>query len=293
VATWNLAALPMGGMTGTVNLTLDGLSTIRGSSAAFNPPSISTSGASVLTLTTGPGTPAGTYPVTIVGNNGNVTHTITVSVAVPKTSVWLSSTSLSFPGQKVGTTSSPHTVTLTNTGRLPLAISQISAGGVFAETNTCGSLLAAGKTCTISVTFTPKAVGSVAQRLSIKDIDPTSPQVVTMNGTGLAAPDVHISPTSLGFGPHKLGTTTTKTVILNNQGGAALTITSVTISGAKSKDFSQTNNCGASLAAGNTCTVQVTFKPSATGTRAGILSIYDNDSDSNSPQTVGLAGLGN
>jgi len=292
VATWNLATLPMGGMTGAVNLTLDGLSAIPGGTAGLNPASITTSGASVLTLTTSPGTPAGTYPITVVGNSGNVTHTITVSVAVPQTSVRLSTTNISFPRQKVGTTSSPQTVTLTNTSKLPLAISQISAGGVFAETNTCGSIVAAGKTCTISVTFTPHSVGSVSQRMNIQDVDPTSPQVVTLGGTGLAAPDVQVSPTFLGFGGQKVGTTATKTVALNNQGSASLTISSVTISGANGKDFTETNNCGGSLAAGKACTVTVVFKPSATGNRAGVLSIYDNDSDSSSPQSVSLAGLG-
>jgi Right handed beta helix region len=82
VATWNFATVPMGGMTGTVNLSLDGLSAIRGASASFSPNSISTSSGSVLTLHTSGTTPAGTYPLTIIGNSGNVTHTMTVSVTV-------------------------------------------------------------------------------------------------------------------------------------------------------------------------------------------------------------------
>jgi len=292
VATWNLATMPFGGMTGTVNLTVDGVSAIPGASAAFSPSSISTSGASALTLTTTK-TVAGTYPFTIIGHLGSVTRTVTVSVVVPQSSVRLSTTSLSFAGQRVGTTSSPQTITLTNTGRLPLTITGISAGGVFAQTNTCGLLVAAGKSCAIKVTFTPNAVGTAAQRLSIKDIDPTSPQVVTLGGTGLAAPDVQVSPTFLGFSVHKVGTTATKTVTVNNQGSAALSIAKMTLTGADSSDFSETNNCGSSLPAGKSCTVSVTFKPRATGTRTGVLSIYDNDNDSPSPQTVNLNGAGN
>src|SRR5205807_4783371 len=184
----------------------------------------------------------GTYPVTVVGNSGNITHTITLSVTVPKTSVRLSTSSLTFPGQKVGTTSTPQTITLTNTGSLPLTLTKISAAGIFAETNTCGLLVAAGKSCTISVTFIPSSVGAASQRMSIYDLDPTSPQVVTLSGTGLPAPDVELSPTYLGFGMHKVGTTATKTVTLTNQGGAALSITSMTITGANGGDFSQSNN---------------------------------------------------
>jgi hypothetical protein len=293
VATWDLATVPLGGMTGTVNLTLDGTSAIPGASAVFSPASISTSASSVLTLATGLKTPAGTYPVTIIGNSGNVTHTVTVSVTVPRTSVRLSSTSLTFPGQKVGAPSNPQTMTLTNTGSLPLIISKISAGGAFAATNTCGLVVAAGKSCTISVTFTPNSVGIVTQRLSINDVDPTSPQVINLSGTGLAAPDVELSPTFLGFGLHKVGTTTSKTVTLSNQGSAALTITKMSITGTNGSDFSQSNNCGTSLGAAKSCSVDVNFKPHATGTRAGVLSIYDNDSDSKSPQTVTLSGGGN
>jgi hypothetical protein len=293
VATWNLATLPLGGMTGTVNLSLDGISGISGASASLNPPAIGTTGTSVLTVTAGTKTPAGTYPVTIIGSSGSVTHTVTVSVVIPKTSVRLSTTSLTFPAQSVGTTSPPQTITLTNTSALPLVMSGISSNPVFAQTNNCGLAVKAGATCTISVTFTPNSVGSTSQRMNINDGDPTTPQIVSLSGTGLAAPDVQITPTFLGFGLHKVGTSSTKTVTLNNQGSAALAISSMTITGAHYKDFSQTNNCGRSLAAGNTCTVNVSFKPSAAGTRSAILSISDNDNDSKSPQTVSLNGGGN
>jgi hypothetical protein len=293
VATWNLETMPLGGMTGTVNLSLVGISAIRGASASFNPPSVSTSGASLLTFVTSPATPAGTYPVTIVANSGNVTHTVTVSVTVPITSVRLSTTSLTFAGQKVGTTSSPQPITLTNTGSLPLAVSGISSSGVFAQTNTCGLLLLSGKSCTINVSFAPNAVGAATQRMTIKDADPTSPQSVNLSGMGLAAPDAELSPTFLSFGLHKVGTSSTKTLTLNNQGSAALSITSITITGPSSKEFTQTNTCGISLAAGKSCVVNVTFKPSATGSLAAILSIYDNDIDNKSPQSVKLSGGGN
>ncbi len=100
VATWNVGTMPLGGMTGTVKLTLDGISKIPGASASVSPTSISTSGTAALTLTTGLKTPAGTYPLTIIANSGSLTHTITVSVVVPKSSVRLSTTSLTFPAQK-------------------------------------------------------------------------------------------------------------------------------------------------------------------------------------------------
>src|SRR5438046_2862518 len=71
-----------------------------------------------------------------------------------------------------------------------------------------------------------------------------------------------------------------------NGGSAALTISSIGASG----DFAQTNTCGGALAAGGTCSLAVTFTPTAAGERTGAVTIADNAS--NSPQTVGLTGSG-
>ena len=204
----------------------------------------------------------------------------------------MSTSSLSFGSQNDGTTSNPQVVTLTNTGTTSLAISSISAGRDFGVTNTCGSSVAGGASCTISVTFSPSAVGTLTSTLTIKDGDPTSPQLVSLSGTGLAAPDASVSPTTLGFGDHKVGTSTPKTVTLKNKGTGPLTISNMTIAGTNAGDFTESNNCGGSLAAGANCKVTVTFKPAAKGARSATLSIYDNNVDGPSPQTVALSGTG-
>ena len=220
-----------------------------------------------------------------------MTRTVTVSLVVPTTSVWLSTTSLTFPAQSVGTTSSPQQIQLTNTGSLPLAINSISVQIPFSQTNTCGRSVGAGASCTINVTFSPGRVGTLTRSLTIVDADPTSPQVVSLVGTSLAAPHVVIAPTFLGFGLHKVGSSTTKPVALNNQGSAPLVISQMTIRGTNRSDFSYASGCGSSLAAGATCTVKVTFQPSAKGLRKASLTIYDNN-NVNSSQTVVLQGGG-
>jgi hypothetical protein len=92
---------------------------------------------------------------------------------------------------------------------------------------------------------------------------------------------------SLGFGSVPVGgTSSAQAVTIANTGGAAATITGVTVTG----DFTQTNNCGTSLAAGASCTVNVTFRPTATGNRTGTLTV--NSSATNSPTTVALSGTG-
>jgi endoglucanase Acf2 len=109
---------------------------------------------------------------------------------------------------------------------------------------------------------------------------------VNIGGNG-AAPSASLSASSLAFGNQNVGTTSAaKTLTLTNNGPGALTISSVTVTG----DFSQTNNCGASLAANANCAINVTFKPTAAGARTGTLTVSDNAS--NSPQTAALSGTG-
>jgi Abnormal spindle-like microcephaly-assoc'd, ASPM-SPD-2-Hydin len=75
--------------------------------------------------------------------------------------------------QKVGTSSAARTVTLTNAGTAPIALFSIQVGGVnagnFTQTNTCGTSLKAGASCTIQVTFTPTAVGNRLGHVAIQD----------------------------------------------------------------------------------------------------------------------------
>jgi hypothetical protein len=97
-----------------------------------------------------------------------------------------------------------------------------------------------------------------------------------------------LSPPSVTFGATAVhATSAPQTVTLTNGGAAALTLTGITAGG----DFAQTNACGSSLAAGASCTIQVTFTPTAAGARSGALVVADNAAGS--PQSVALAGTGN
>lgn len=114
--------------------------------------------------------------------------------------VALSASSISFGNQNVNTSSSPQTVTLSNTGNAALDNIAISVGGTDASDfsdggTTCGSSLSAGGNCNIAVTFTPTTTGSLTASLSIKDNATDSPQTVSLTGTGVN-PTLTISPTS-------------------------------------------------------------------------------------------------
>jgi hypothetical protein len=223
-----------------------------------------------------------------------------VAGSVP--TVTVSPGALSFSNQNVGTTSSARSITLTNSGTSALTINGFSLTGTnaadFAETNTCPmspNTLGAGAQCTLSVTFTPSATGARSASISVSDSAASSPQNIPLSGAGvIPAPVVALSPTSVDFGNQNMGTTSaTQSVTLTNAGTAALTITGIALAGPNTGDFAETATCPtnpSTLAIGASCTLTISFTPSATGTRSASVSITDNAA--NSPQSITLSGAG-
>jgi len=111
------------------------------------------------------------------------------------------------------------------------------------------------------------------------------------SGTAGVVPTVapaSVSPSQLTFATQSVGTSSgSMTAVLTNNGSVSLTGISIP---AVSDDFSQTNNCGSSLAAGASCTITVTFTPTDIGTRTGQFNI--SNSAKNSPQILYLTGTG-
>jgi phospholipase C len=102
------------------------------------------------------------------------------------TMVDLAPASLTFGPQTVGTTSPSQTFTVTNVGTVNLTFSGIAATGDFAETNNCLGGVTPGSSCTVTVTFTPTQTGARTGGINLSDNDGsiTSPQTVTLTGTG-------------------------------------------------------------------------------------------------------------
>jgi alpha-1,3-glucanase-like protein/F5/8 type C domain-containing protein/pectate lyase-like protein/ASPM-SPD-2-Hydin domain-containing protein len=95
-----------------------------------------------------------------------------------------SPSSLSFGSVAVGSTSSAQTVTVSNPGSTAASVSSVSASGPFSQTNTCGSSIAAGGSCTVSVKFAPTTAGAASGTLSVASSAPGSPLTVALSGTG-------------------------------------------------------------------------------------------------------------
>jgi hypothetical protein len=233
--------------------------------------------------------------ITAVYNGSSGNSTLTVGPANNLTS--FTPSSLTFASQPVGTPSAPKTFTLTNTGNTNLTITGISVtgsnAGDFTQTNNCVSPLAPGGVCTFDVTFAPAGILSRTASVSIADSAPGSPQSVALTGTG-TAPIAATSPSSWAFGSRNVGTTSSPwPFTLSNLGNVPLTISGIAITGVNPGDFGQTGNCGSSVAAGGNCTINVTFTPTSTGTRAATLTVTDNSNNvAGSQQPMSLTGAG-
>jgi len=206
----------------------------------------------------------------------------------------LSSFSLSFQDEGIGGTTLSQQIFLANTGSLTLNITSIVPSGDFAATNTCGSSLAGGASCTISVTFTPTAAGARTGTITITDSVASSPQKVALTGNGVTGLAATVSPTSLSFGNQTQGTTSAaQSVTLTNTGSGTLTITGFSFAGTNPSDFTlSSTGCkqSQSLAVGASCTFGIAFAPQTVGNRSATLQITDNSAQS--PRSVTLTGVG-
>ncbi len=194
-----------------------------------------------------------------------------VGTGVTPPKVTLLPAKLKFATQLVGTSSSPQTATLTNTGDQSVAISSISITGAVSQTNNCPSSLGVGGSCQIQIVFRPSAGGTASGKLTVNDNAQHNVQTVGLSGAGTA---IVFSPESVNFGDQKVGTKSAAVpVTVTNIGPTAVSISGIAITGTNPGDFTETNNCGNSIARSRSCTINVTFVPAATGARSGLLSV--------------------
>jgi hypothetical protein len=200
----------------------------------------------------------------------------------------LSVSSLTFGTQVVGPPGPSQLVTLSNSGSLPLSIRRISTSGDFRQTHDCGSTLEGGAHCNMNVVFKPSVKGFSSGSLTITDDVASSPQTVSLTGTGTV---VELSVQSLDFGTQTVNTfSTPQTVRVLNRGTTLLDISSIGITGGNAHDFVETNTCPSTLPANGRCFINVRFRPSQPGGRHSSLTVSDNGGGS--PQVVQLAGTG-
>ena len=185
----------------------------------------------------------------------------------------------------VGSARSSH-VMLTNYGTSSMQVRNIKATGPFTPAQGCVKAIPPGETCRLTVNFRPKTAGLQTGTLTITDSDPSSPQHVSLMGSGTFV-DLPLAYPGLVFGGRvPLQSEAIKQVTMTNTGASLMSISKIQIVG----DFSETDDCGTGLVGGGSCTITVTFTPEGEGPRYGSLSVFDNDPAS--PQMGLLAGVG-
>ena len=258
--------------------------------------------------------PAGTCTIQVAFAPGTSTTTQTATLNIASnapgspTSVSLTGQGQTAPSIQVATTlafglratgsTTNLPLAVTNNGSAPLVVSGVTlnpatGSGFTIATNAC-STVAPGATCTITVAFAPGA--STAARtatLNIAHNAAGTPTAVTLTGQGQApaAQAVITLPATTDFGLRRVGTVRTQSVRLANTGNAPLTIGTVTTNTAR---FTVTlGNCPvapATLAAGRSCNLSVSFRPTVAGAVTGTLTVTGNSA--NSPRTAALTGTG-
>jgi hypothetical protein len=229
---------------------------------------------------TGAGSPIAAGGMTGTGQNG------------PASPMTFTPASQSF-GNVVLNTSSVKTTTIKNTTAASVNISSVTGSGFFtvapSGTTPCGGALAAGKSCTVTVTYTPSNAGSSLGGVTLIDNASITTQVQNVTGTGILA--VTMSPTTLSFGTVSVGSTSAvKVITVTNNMPTAVPVNSIAASG----DFIATTGgslpCGTSLPANSICTLGVEFSPTVKGAISGDLTL--SYAAGSSPQFVTLSGTG-
>ena len=164
-----------------------------------------------------------------------------------------------FPASAVGTTATVQASTISNTTAQPIYLSSgsLTDSSDFAQSDNCNGLIAAGGTCTVVFSFTPKTTGALNSTYNIHNLNtPASVLSVTLSGTGTGAPVATLSPAALTFATVVNTPAVNQTVTLTTSGNAPLTISSVTLGGASPGSFTvASQTCAATLAANSSCTV--------------------------------------
>ena len=228
--------------------------------------------------------------ISIASNAPNSPLTIPLSGTATQAQLAATPATAAFGNVVTGTNNS-QTITLTNGGSAALTISSATvAGAGFSTTGLTVPLsIAAGKTATFNAVFGPSAAGSVTGSVALVSNAPNSPFTIALSGTGVAATQVlGLSASSLSFGNVNVGSNSSLSATLTNNGNSNVTISGVTASGAGFSSSGLTS--GETLTPNQAVTVTGEFAPTTAGAVSGSVSIASNATSS--PSTITLSGTG-
>ncbi|MGA7030496.1 MAG: choice-of-anchor D domain-containing protein, partial [Candidatus Acidiferrales bacterium] len=228
--------------------------------------------------------------VSIVSNAPGSPLTIALSGTATQPQLTATPSSAAF-GSVVTGTSNSQTINLTNGGSATVTISAVTVAGTgFSTTGITAPLnIGAGGSATFNAVFAPTTAGAVTGSVTLTSNAPNSPLAIALSGTGLAATRLlGLSTSSLSFGNVNVGSNSSLSAVLTNNGNANVTISSVGVTGA---GFSASGVTASEVLTPNqSVTVTVTFAPGTAGAITGSISIASNAT--NSPATINVSGTG-
>jgi hypothetical protein len=233
-----------------------------------------------------------TLPASVAG--GSVTAAISADGVLPGALAG-SVASLTFPSTVVGSVSAVQTDTFENPGGVAVALGapQVSSADYSIRATTCGSSLAAGASCSVSVAFTPTASGDRPGTLTLSTSGAGGVSAsVALDGSGLAPAHLVVAPASLSFGSWADNTTSpAQTLTLSNTGGVGAVLAAPVLTGQYSISA---NSCPATLASGSSCSVSVLFAPTGSGSLPGSLGLEGTSTlgGASTTATATLSGTG-
>jgi hypothetical protein len=233
-----------------------------------------------------------TLPASVAG--GSVTAAISADGVLPGALAAFTA-SLTFPSTLEGSASAVQTDTFANSGGVAVALGapQVSSADYSIRSTTCGSSLAAGASCVVTVAFTPTASGDRPGTLMLAASGAGGVSAsVALDGSGLAPAHLVVTPASLSFGSWADNTTSpAQTLTLSNTGGVGAVLATPVLTGQYSI---RANSCPATLASGASCSVSVLFAPTGSGSLSGSLSLEGTSTlgDATTTATEMLSGTG-
>jgi uncharacterized membrane protein len=253
--TYTPTITPANGFSGAVALSVSGLPT--GATGTFNPTSVTGSGTSTLTVATAATTLTGTYPLTITGTSGTLTHSATATLVV------------NVPPDFT-LTASPGSQTVTQGGSTSYTSTATSTGGF------SGSILfsISGLPSGVTGTFSPTSVtGSGSTTLNLVSTSTATTGTYTLTITGTSGSLTHSATTSLAVQSSSGPTLTSLTVTPANQSIAMGTAQQFTAMGTYSDSSTQNLTSSATWASNNTAAATINSAGLATGIAGGSATI--------------------
>jgi hypothetical protein len=226
------------------------------------------------------------YFIVVEPHNGGPGGQMVLNVQASASPISLSPDPIQFPDTVAGTSSAATNVTYQNGATVDVGVSSVTITGTNAsdfviESQSCqDNEIGAGTNCNISIAFAPSTNGVTGTRtaeLEVYDDATGTPRLDSLTGNALpAVPVVCLNSSSVAFGTLQIGSNSVQAVTVTNCGSVALSVSGVAVVGAASNDFvAVPASCG-SIAPRGTCSINVTFGPTAVGARNATLIITNN-----------------